>query len=291
MRLRFILAILLFPTCLFLLAQTRRALVVGLGQQEDRSWGKINGDKDVPYVLEMLEDVGYRKSNIITLVNEQATKLNIVTAFKRLTNSCKQRDIVYVHFSGHGQRVTDVNGDEKDGWDESWIPYDAYRAYGNMDRGEKHLIDDEIYEFLMGIKNRIGRSGKILVVVDACHSGGGTYGLGRFSYGQEIPVFGAEATVRGVFDPFVIPVKGNLKVSKSPEQWLTLSACKSYQVNHELNSPRLGILTYAIYASYKKGHVDFDIIEDFIKKNRGPLSQDPSLTGAFTNYNLSDILK
>lgn len=32
-------------------AQTRRALVIGLGQQEDKAWGKINGDKDVSYVL------------------------------------------------------------------------------------------------------------------------------------------------------------------------------------------------------------------------------------------------
>ena len=31
-------------------AQTRRALVIGLGQQEDKAWGKINGDKDVLYV-------------------------------------------------------------------------------------------------------------------------------------------------------------------------------------------------------------------------------------------------
>ena len=35
-------------------AQTRRALVIGIGQQEDKGWGKINGDRDVPYVMEML---------------------------------------------------------------------------------------------------------------------------------------------------------------------------------------------------------------------------------------------
>ena len=34
-------------------AQTRRALVIGIGQQEDKAWGKINGDRDVPYVEEM----------------------------------------------------------------------------------------------------------------------------------------------------------------------------------------------------------------------------------------------
>lgn len=32
-------------------AQTKRALVIGIGVQQDPSWGKINGDKDVPLVL------------------------------------------------------------------------------------------------------------------------------------------------------------------------------------------------------------------------------------------------
>ena len=36
-------------------AQTKRALVIGLGQQEDKVWNKINGDKDVTYVLGYLK--------------------------------------------------------------------------------------------------------------------------------------------------------------------------------------------------------------------------------------------
>ena len=35
-------------------AQCKRALVFGIGEQMDKSWGKINGDKDVDYVLEMI---------------------------------------------------------------------------------------------------------------------------------------------------------------------------------------------------------------------------------------------
>lgn len=38
--------------------QTKRAFVIGLGQQEDPSWGKINGDKDVPFVNDMLARAG-----------------------------------------------------------------------------------------------------------------------------------------------------------------------------------------------------------------------------------------
>jgi len=63
-------------------AQTKRALIIGLGEQEDKSWGKINGDKDIPIVTEMLLYSGYKKKDIVTLVNKQATKSGIISALK-----------------------------------------------------------------------------------------------------------------------------------------------------------------------------------------------------------------
>lgn len=41
-------------------AQTKRTLVIGLGEQQDKVWNKINGDKDVPLVLGMLKSAGFR---------------------------------------------------------------------------------------------------------------------------------------------------------------------------------------------------------------------------------------
>ena len=106
-------------------AQTKRALVIGLGEQQDKAWNKINGDKDVALVQTMLKNAGFK--SVTTLVNRQATKVGIVGALKRMAASCKQGDVVYVHYSGHGQQMTDVHDDEKDGLDECWIPYDACR--------------------------------------------------------------------------------------------------------------------------------------------------------------------
>ena len=81
-------------------AQTKRALVIGIGKQEDSAWNKINGDKDVPYVLEILNAATY--GQIITCINEEVTKAGIVSAFQTLTQSCQPNDIVYIHYSGHG---------------------------------------------------------------------------------------------------------------------------------------------------------------------------------------------
>lgn len=252
--------------CLFLsvsiTADTKRALVIGIGEQADKNWAKINGDKDVPYVKEMLKNAGYR--DVSTLINKQATKAAIVQSFKKLTAKCKTGDTVYIHFSGHGQLVTDVNGDEDDGWDEAWIPYDAYLNYGKNDRGEKHLIDDEINVLLTAIRKKIGKSGKLLVVVDACHSGDSS----RDIEGE---------TVRGVKEEFVIPIKKRRKSAKAPEQWIILSACEDFQLNQEIKKPQVGKLTYTLYSLAKDGDVSMKAIESFMDKYRSRLPQTPIL--------------
>ena len=257
-------------------AQTRRALVIGIGEQKEKNWAKINGDKDVPYVQRMLNEAGY--DNIRTLVNSQATKSGIVAAFKKISSQCTVGDVVYIHFSGHGQLVTDVNGDEEDGWDEAWIPYDAYKKYCKEDKGEKHLVDDEINVLLTAIKNKIGEQGKLLVVVDACHSGDS-------SRGDDL-----DETVRGVYDEFVIPVKKKTRTNKPVEQWLTLSACKDYQLNQELKNPQVGKLTYALYMLSKNGALTIEAIDRFMKRYRSRLPQAPVLTGV-KDYGISDVLR
>lgn len=278
-RAKWIITILSFFLSVSLSAQTRRALVIGLGEQQDKSWAKINGDKDVPYMKEMLAAAGY--SDVRTLINRQATKASIFQAFKNLTKSCKTGDMVYIHFSGHGQLVTDVNGDEDDGWDESWIPYDAYLRYGANDRGEKHLTDDEINVLLTGIRNKIGTSGKLLVVVDACHSGDS-------SRGDNL-----DETVRGVYDEFVIPTKkkAGLQIRTNKEQWLTLSACKDFQLNQELKIPQVGKLTYALYTLSKGDGVTMQKIENFMARYRSRLPQTPVQTGDTGRQKISDFIR
>ena len=48
-----IITYLLLLLSLSVTAQTKRALVIGLGEQQDKAWNKINGDKDVPLVQAM----------------------------------------------------------------------------------------------------------------------------------------------------------------------------------------------------------------------------------------------
>ena len=273
-------------------SQTKRALVVGLGQQQDKAWNKINGDKDVPIVQGMLKSAGFK--SVTTLVNQQATKAGIIGAFKRMAASCKQGDVVYIHYSGHGQQMTDVHNDETDGLDECWIPYDAYRKACKTYHGEKHLTDDELNVYLNAIRDKIGAKGKLLVVIDACHSGDGTRG-------------DEDEVVRGVEEVFEA-VKSliigdndkekviNQKAKPLAERWITLSACKSDQVNIEMKNPAVGKLTYALWMELKNGdkinNEEFiKRIRKFVNRNTSSRPQQPVLTGNDKDkYNITDIL-
>ena len=266
-------------------AQTKRALVIGLGQQEDKAWAKINGDRDVPLVVKMLRSAGFK--NIDTLVDSKATKAGIVASFRKLESRCKKGDVVYIHFSGHGQQMTDCEGDESDGLDEAWIPYDAYKKYCAKDRGEKHLSDDEVGRMLMAIRSHVGPNGKILVVVDACHSGSAT---------REPDA--DEGAVRGTWDNFIIPEsrRKRAKTEAVVQDWLSISACKDYQNNYEMKDKEVGKLTCALFQMMQEGKnlsdgQIMDYLVSFMKKHRGALPQTPVFSGTDGNASISDILR
>lgn len=287
-------------------AQTKRALVIGLGEQQDKAWNKINGDKDVPFVQAMLKNAGFK--SVTTLVNRQATKVGIVEAFKRMTASCKHGDVVYIHYSGHGQQMTDVHNDERDGLDECWIPYDACRKASATYHGEKHLTDDELNVYLNVIRNKIGARGKLLVVIDACHSGDGTRGDDdEVVRGVEDTLVVDSQNARGLYETFEM-LKSlfmgdydkekiiNDKAKPLAERWITISACRSDQVNVEMKSPAVGKLTYALWKELKNSDkVNNDEfmrrIRKFVNRNTSSRPQQPEMTGEDINkYNITDIL-
>lgn len=219
--------------CLVSAIATNRALVIGIGKYPDSGgWAEINGDKDVPVVRKMLLENGFKESDIITLVNQEATYAAVKNSFAKLIAKSSVGDVVYIHFSGHGQQITDVHGDEEDGFDEAWIPYDAGIEYKEgVYEGEKHILDDQLNRWLIQLRGKIGSNGKITVVADACHSGSGTRG---------------DEIVRGSMSQFRIPgPKADFNSSNVNDvDWVFISACKSTQTNYEFQG--MGRLTYAI---------------------------------------------
>lgn len=155
-------------------AQRKRALLVGISNYDKArtQWNSIHGANDVAMMRVALRKQGF--SDITELRNGDATFKAICSALDRLIVETAAGDMVYVHMSGHGQPVEDYDGDEKgkDGWDESFVPYDAPRVYRKgVYEGERHLTDDIINGYVERMRLRCGSEGMVLVSIDACHAG------------------------------------------------------------------------------------------------------------------------
>ena len=245
-------------------AQTKRALLVGIGAYPPESgWCKIHGDNDVPLITTALTHKGFSTNNILCLTNKKATKTNIIKSLNQLIQQANDNDFIYIHFSTHGQQVTDVNGDEEDGLDEAIIPFDASKTYvkGKYE-GENHLIDDELNHYLTSLRKKIGKDGSLLVVIDACHSGDATRGEGDES---------DTLMIRGTTDVFQAGTKKSyIPKSLKPLDWVVISATQSYQNNYEymLNGEYFGTLSYAIKLSLSDltGKEDFAVLFNTIKR-------------------------
>ena len=228
------------------------ALLIGIGNYNTKSsgWSIIHGNNDVALLEAKLKANGFSVSN---LVDHKATKSNIKIALSNLAKTADSGDVIYLHFSGHGQLFTDLNGDEKEGVDQSFVCYDAcfspkYKISGKSYRGQNHFIDDELFPYLNKLKQKVGKNGNVIVIFDTCYSGGADRGSMGDDPDPESEVDWVNDT-RGDDVEFDADSYANayLKKLKAPGQYTSgygsitiISACESDKKNYECRDKRSG---------------------------------------------------
>jgi len=168
----------LFILPLLLSAKGKQAFMVGISKYHENgrtAWTNIHGVEDVDMLEPELVSQGF---SVMALRDEEATYKGIKNGLEKFIKKLRKGDIVYMHFSCHGQPVEDgLNGmpkEEADGWDESIVPIDAgiqYEAQAGGYKGDKHITDDELNVYFSKIRKIIGEKGVLYVVFDACHAG------------------------------------------------------------------------------------------------------------------------
>ena len=245
--------------------QTQKALLIGISKYQsykpNAEWSDINGTNDIHLIADDLKNQGFEQ--ITQLLDEQATCKTIIDELKKLTQSASKGDIIYFHFSGHGQPVLDLNGDEghADGWDEAIIPYDAGMIFQKDEyEGENHIIDDQLEKFIFKLRKRVGETGMVYAVIDACYSGTGLRGDDEDD--EEID---EDAPLRGVnvgfdYGEFKIysPIVNRSSYYQLPKEKnysdiVVLEACLPHQQNREIkiNDSYYGPLSYYIHEIIK----------------------------------------
>jgi hypothetical protein len=90
-----------------------------------------------------------------SLLTKAATSTALLDAIEKAAKELIEDDFFLLTYSGHGGQINDVNNDEPDGLDETWVLYD------------RELVDDELY----AMWSRFRPGVRVFVLSDSCHSG------------------------------------------------------------------------------------------------------------------------
>ena len=192
------------------------------------------------------------------------SKANIMASIEWLVSGLKPGENVMFHYSGHGGRVRDTNGDEVTGLDSCIYPCRDGRI--------ETITDDELRTALAA---RLPAGCKCFAVLDACHSGTGV----DLRYKWETPSAGSLA------------YSEDATYEKTAGDILFLSGCMDTQTAADTvdsSSRPAGALTWALLDTWraygraiKTKHLLWDV-RAFLKKNGYP--QVPQLsTGRYTD--------
>ncbi len=153
------------------------ALLVGINDYPESSqFSTLQGcvtDVELQRQL-LIHRFGFNARDIVTLTDAKATRQNILTAFEdHLIKQAKAGDVVVFHFSGHGSQVTDPDKDTPDGLNSTFVPVDSVLPAGFPDQGGavKDIMGHTLFLLMSALATE-----NVTVVLDSCHSGGGTRG-------------------------------------------------------------------------------------------------------------------
>jgi len=202
-------------------AGTNYAIIIGIA-----AYARITPldytDDDAESVAQRLASLpGRDPNNMALLLNSQATSANFMALLNELQGGTED-DVLFIFFSGHGNRVEDTNGDEADGYDEVLCFYD-------MD-----LRDDTFALLLESLPMR-----RMAIMIDACYSGG------------QLNTLGAKDSETGADDGFLedlarIPTAHPQDLDQLGKALVALSASRFDEVSWEFASLGHGLFAYAL---------------------------------------------
>lgn len=148
----------------------KKALLVGINEYPGNIANLVACHNDVALVRKFLcESLGFQESDILELKDVEATADGITRAIKEhLIEGTEPGDTVVFYYAGHGTGVKDLDEDEKDGLDETLMPYDF-----DDTNPRTWFTDDLLFELFQRIPTH-----KVVVIHDCCHSGTGNRGGG-----------------------------------------------------------------------------------------------------------------
>ncbi len=139
------------------------ALVIGLDSVDPKKYagwdGMLNGGENDAADMAMIANLhGFE---IMKLLTKDATCSNFERTIKQAAKILNDGDIFLISFSGHGGQIQDINSDEVDFLDSTWVFY------------ERQLTDDELENL---IRTNFSKQVRILIFSGTSHGGAAIMG-------------------------------------------------------------------------------------------------------------------
>jgi len=251
-----------------------RALLVGIGQGYP---GRLELPRvvraDAEGVARVLTDqalCGYPENNVQLLLDEQATRVNIIEGLHKLANTAQPEDSVFLFFSGHGGQRTFGTDTE------------TYLCPVDFDSNDSRATGIEANELSSLIRSI--PAARVVVVIDACHSEGAAF------------LKGAEEE-RCMDFGFRSPALEKLAAGAGR---VVISSCKDEETSITYVEKGHSLFTYFLLEGLRGGAMDrgdglvrvldlFHYVSDEVPRNvRGGHRQNPVLKAhAETNFPLA----
>lgn len=209
---------------------TKRALLIGINYFGTQN--ELNGCiKDVQNISNLLTTLyQYKPENIKLLsddqMNNKPTKINIINNINSIVAVTKPGDELFIHYSGHGTQIRDIDGDEKNnpdahGKDDALCPCD----FGQYNDESGFISDDELRVMIV---NKIPKGAKLRAFFDCCHSGSAL----------DLPYIYKSGDEYSQIEPN----------NTQSDDCLLISGCRDFQTSSDayINNQYTGALTWAL---------------------------------------------
>lgn len=221
----------------------------------------------------LVQEFDFQSRDIQLLLEEVATRKNIIDGLERLVNDLEPGDLGVFSYSGHGTLTADLPPiEEEDMLDEAIVPFDAVKDSSLLIR------DDEINQILSRIKEGV----HFFLIFDSCHSGT----MYKFSsdedekmYKKMIPPSNSVRKIQSIANELR---KETLLFKSHPlagSNYILLAGCKDDQYSYD--DGQNGYLTKALVEHMKKG-ITYQELYEKVKDNvyiRSRKQQEPQIFG------------
>ncbi len=272
----------------------RRALLAAVGAYPAASgWPELKGPvPDAQAIGDLL--IGafqFERENVCILTEQDVTHDGLLRAIDEfLVEPADENTVCLFFFAGHGSQVSDQDGDEADGFDETLVPVDGL----GESEARNDVLDDELATRFEALERKC-RS--FVGIFDCCHSGtlqrsadgayrarwverGSTQESGSAS--SEDSLAGSDSS-RSPRDSSKYPQL--IDLTERSGRGVYLFACQDYQPAHELDDLDRGVLSLCLQqalSSLGRGETWSDLFHRVQCEMRRLVStQEPMLIGGW----------